>query len=298
MTDDDTHPLILHAPAKLNLSLHVGSKREDGFHSLVTLMSRVNIYDTLEFVLREDQQLTLEILATDGQDVSDIPCDQNNLIIQAAELLRQKSQSNWGAHIRLIKRIPSQAGMGGGSSDAATTFMGLNRLWNLGFRQQQLQEFSAQIGSDVPYFLGQSNWAVCHGRGENVVDLDQQANLPVVIFHPGFGCSTKEIFGEFQPLTPLPDLPTYLQQIQTQSVETLLQNDLQQPAVTVEPQLQPLLKSLNECCPRGAMMTGSGSAMFGLCNSYRQSTRVSSQLQQKYSKQYPQAKVFAAQMIG
>ena len=147
-----------HAYAKLNLTLEVVGKREDGYHDLASIIQTVDLYDTLEFI--EDDEIALEC-----SDYS--IAGPGNLVVKAAEALRQETGVALGARIRLTKRIPVSAGLGGGSADAAATLRGLNQLWGLNLTERRLADIGARVGSDVP-FLVSGGTAFVSGRGERM----------------------------------------------------------------------------------------------------------------------------------
>ena len=153
----------LRAPAKLNLFLHVVGKRPDGYHLLESLFVPNDWYDTLHLERRSDGRLQRHDLGT--------PLPEDDLCLRAARLLREASGVDFGADIHIDKRIPSGAGMGGGSSDAATVLIALNRLWNLNWTHQRLLPLALQLGADVPFFLGRGP-AWVEGIGEILRDAD------------------------------------------------------------------------------------------------------------------------------
>ena len=143
------------APAKLNLFLHITGRRPDGYHLLQSVFMLIDWYDTLHFEVRGDGQISREDL--------NVPLPPDDLITRAARLLQQTTGTSQGAHIAIEKSIPAQAGMGGGSSDAATCLLALNKLWELGLSVQQLAELGLKLGADVPFFcmvttLGSRAW--------------------------------------------------------------------------------------------------------------------------------------------
>ena len=150
--------IVERAYAKLNLTLEVVRKREDGYHDLASVIQTVDLYDTLEFV--EDDEITFQC-----SDAS--IADSGNLVVKAAEMLRQKAGVELGTSIKLTKRIPVSAGLGGGSADAAAALRGLNQLWGLNLTESELVDVGAQIGSDVP-FLVAGGTAFVSGRGERM----------------------------------------------------------------------------------------------------------------------------------
>src|SRR5438874_4139070 len=157
--DGGSATLILRAPAKVNLFLEVVGKRADGFHAVNTLMVAVSLVDTLEFASADDG--LLDLTCSDPA----LSVGPENLVVRAANVLRRHTGSRAGAAICLTKRIPMQAGLGGGSSDAAATLVGLNRLWGLNLGADVLTTLAASLGSDVAFFLdGPAAW--CTGRGE------------------------------------------------------------------------------------------------------------------------------------
>ncbi|MCP4696849.1 MAG: 4-(cytidine 5'-diphospho)-2-C-methyl-D-erythritol kinase [Gammaproteobacteria bacterium] len=180
------------APAKLNLFLRITGRRADGYHSLQTVFQFINLCDALHFSMREDGQLHC---------VSDAPglAPAQDLTMQAAQRLKQASGTPLGADIRVEKKIPMGGGLGGGSSDAATALLALNRLWQLGFSRQLLAVMGKELGADVPVFVfGRAAWA--EGVGELLTPLDTLPEPWYLLIHPGCHVSTAEVFS-LQQLT-------------------------------------------------------------------------------------------------
>ena len=186
MTDT---PLRYLAPAKLNLFLHITGQREDGYHSLQTLFQLLDYGDELEFTADTSGHMTLEAY---GPTADRMPLD-GNLILRAAELLRaERPELTLGAHIRVLKRLPAGAGLGGGSSDAATTLIALNRQWQLGLSEDRLCALGVALGADVPVFVrGRSAWA--EGVGEVLTPTPLGSPLYLVVT-PDCSVSTQRIF--------------------------------------------------------------------------------------------------------
>lgn len=176
--------LGLPAPAKLNLFLHVTGRRADGYHELQSLFVPIALADTLDFELRDDGSIRR------SGDLVGAP--ENDLCVRAAALLQRASGVRLGVDIAVDKRIPAGSGMGGGSSDAATTLIALNRLWRLGWQRQDLVVLAAQLGADVPFFLG-AGPAFAQGIGERLSTLEWPVCWMAVIF-PQVSVSTAEIF--------------------------------------------------------------------------------------------------------
>ena len=173
------------APAKLNLFLHITGRKDNGYHLLQSVFMLIDWYDTLHFDLRRDGQISREDLT--------FKLPEDDLITRAARLLQQASGSALGAHIAIEKSIPAQAGMGGGSSDAATCLLALNKLWNLNFTVNQLAELGLKLGADVPFFLrGENAWV--EGVGEIITPISVPPAQFVVV-KPPEGLETAKIFG-------------------------------------------------------------------------------------------------------
>jgi len=174
------------APAKLNLFLHVVGRRDDGYHLLQSVFTLIDWADRLHFDWRQDGQISREDLG------NGLPLPQDDLTVRAARLLQQHTGCSHGVHIGLQKEIPSQAGLGGGSSDAASTLLALNRLWQLGLSTEALSTLGLKLGADVPFFIGGQN-AWVEGIGESLTPL----SLPparYLVLKPPTGLSTPAIF--------------------------------------------------------------------------------------------------------
>ena len=240
------------APAKLNLFLHITGRRDDGYHLLQSVFMLIDWCDTLHFSLRRDGQLTREDLGPA------LPPD--DLTLRAARALQQSTGCSLGAHIGVLKRVPAQAGMGGGSSDAATTLLALNRLWKLGLRTPQLQAIAVRLGADVPFFLcGHHAWV--EGIGERITPLTGASALPTARFavvKPAAGIETAKIFAS-PALKRDSDSATILG-FAAEHYD-FGRNDLQSVAQALCPDVQQALDWLQARGLHGRM-TGSGSAVF------------------------------------
>ena len=236
------------APAKLNLFLHIIGRRSDGYHLLQSAFMLVDWCDTLHFECRADGAISREDLSH--------PLPEDDLIVRAARALKVASRTDFGAHIGVEKRIPAQAGMGGGSSDAASTLLALNRLWKLDFSLDELTQIGLQLGADVPFFLGGHN-AWVEGIGEKITPIDLPASRFLIV-KPAEGLETKSIFLN----------QNFKRGTQAATIEGLVenpfdygQNDLQAVAEKICPNVTQALHWLNECGLKGRM-TGSGSAVY------------------------------------
>lgn len=239
------------APAKLNLFLHVVGRRRDGYHLLQTVFQLIDCYDYLDFFLREDGRIQ-RINAVAGV------AESEDLTVRAARLLQTYTGSHFGVDITLDKRLPMGAGIGGGSSDAATTLLALNRLWNLGLTRAELITLAAQLGADVPFFIFGEN-AFAQGIGEQLhaVSLPEQW---FVILHPKVFVGTASIFSS-QALTR--DTETVRMADFTAQANPFHfgRNDLEVVVRRSYPEVEQALNWLSQKNPQ-ARMTGSGSCVF------------------------------------
>ncbi|XP_016136615.1 4-diphosphocytidyl-2-C-methyl-D-erythritol kinase-like [Sinocyclocheilus grahami] len=270
----------LPAPAKINLFLHITGRRADGYHLIESVFQLIDWQDTVHLSLREDGQISREDLVSCAG--AELPPD--DLCIRAARALQQATGCSLGAHIQLEKRIPAEAGMGGGSSDAATCLLGLNRLWNLNQPLSTLEQIGIFLGADVPFFLrGRNAWV--SGIGEQIEPLNDgilPTSQTLVIIKPKNGLSTAAIFGH-EALKR--DTPHAILAVFAENPYGFGRNDLQTVAALIEPQLCQALAVLEKqgLKPR---MTGSGSAVFARCPADFQLDASSSPLgwQQKFCK--------------
>jgi 4-diphosphocytidyl-2-C-methyl-D-erythritol kinase len=266
------HPaaLAVRAPAKVNLFLEVTARRPDGYHELRTLMVAVGLYDTLAFAPAPPG--TIRLACSDPA----LGTGRENLVMRAAEALRRHTGHPGGATVRLTKRIPVAAGLGGGSSDAAATLVGLNRLWGLGLGRAELAALAAELGSDVAFFLGPPA-AWCTGRGEEVTPWPLGGRLHVVLVCPPFGLSTAQVYrGVRVPEAPL-DGAALKEAVRAGDVAAIgrhLHNRLQEPALALRPELAAWLARLAALGPAGCLVSGSGSTVFALCQDAADARRV------------------------
>ncbi len=245
--------LNLFSPAKINVFLKVVGRRPDGFHDLASLFQTIDLKDTLHLSLTDKDEMT--------STCKNLPRDNSNLVFKAANLFRQKSGKSFGLHVHIVKRIPQQAGLGGGSSNAATTLWGINQLLGTPYTTQELTEWSIELGSDVPFFFTQGT-AYCTGRGEVLRSIDPLLSQKLWIVKPDRGLSTPEVFSHLK----LGELPTRdpemaLANILNGKMECF--NDLENSALQLFPELNQIKHQLSEKHSH-VSMTGSGSAFFCL----------------------------------
>jgi 4-diphosphocytidyl-2-C-methyl-D-erythritol kinase len=243
--------LELFSPAKVNLFLRVVSKRGDGYHNLSSLFQAVSLGDRLTMELDEEDSL----VCTDPS----LPTDKNNLALKAVDCFRRRTGKQLCFKIHLSKRIPSQAGLGGGSSNAATVLWGCNRLAGTKIPLPTLKEWAAEIGSDVPFFFSHGT-AYCTGRGETVHHLPALPAKALWIVKPSFGISTPEVFKSL--IIPQTHSESYIQRDLDEFLSGSLPsfNDLERPAFEINPDLKRIKQQLVDSGFHTVMMTGSGSS--------------------------------------
>ncbi len=243
----------LQAPAKLNLSLRVVEKRDDGFHEIDTLMVKLPLLaDELEFSEADDFFFTC--------NDSGIPGDEGNLVTKAARAFEAAAGIDCKCSISLKKVIPHGAGMGGGSSDAALTLLGLNRLHNHPLGVERLHELASSIGSDIPFFLT-SGAARCTGRGEKIEPVPSPPALPILLLKPSFGVETPDAYKRWKQSFQIQGINYGPQEIEGIS----LVNDLERPVFEKHRFLAELKQwLLDRRETEAALMSGSGSTIFAV----------------------------------
>jgi len=246
------------APAKVNLFLHVTGRRADGYHTLESLFALVDLADTVMLTLRDDG--TIQRVG----DVDGVPRDED-LALRAARALKEATGATQGVTITLTKRIPMGAGLGGGSSDAASVLLGLNRLWNLSLTRARLQAIGQTLGADVPFFVGGEN-AIARGIGERLTPVSLPARWLALVF-PRAHVRTVDIFAapELTRSTPSAKMDVFS--------ESYGRNDLAGVAAARFPEVAEALIALTRAAPQ-ARMTGSGSCVFAECRTECEARRV------------------------
>lgn len=260
------------APAKINLMLDVLHKRADGFHEVEMIMTMVDLADRLE--LSEIPRDTIIISSQAGY----IPLDEKNLAFQAARLIKDRYNVKNGVHIHLDKRIPVAAGLAGGSSDAAATLRGLNRLWRLGIPAQELQELGAELGSDVPFCVT-GGTALATGRGEKLTPIKSPPQCWVILAKPPINVSTAEVYGRVRShnIAVHPSARKMQQAIEAGDfggVCSHLGNVLEDVTLKLHPEVQQLKEAMVKLGADGVLMSGSGPTVFGLVSKQSKVARI------------------------
>ena len=295
----------IQAPAKINLYLEVLGPRADGFHALETLMVPVRVYDqlSLQGLDRSSSEpspgegLSLRVrnlLPNSNLAAALLGDDNDNLVLRAARLLAKTAGVTPLGRFDLIKRIPIQAGMGGGSSDAAAALMLANAAWQINYPQKKLLPLATQLGSDIPFFLNRyfesPRAAICRGRGELIEPINRLPRLHFVIAKPASGLSTAEVFEQLEPRNAtaeelavssqscLLELITNLQSGAIAAACDQMTNRLESAASRLAPWLVELRETFSEMGCLGHFMTGSGSAYVGVMRSATQARRTARQL--------------------
>ncbi len=249
------------APAKINLFLEILGKRPDGYHELETVMQEISLADDIYMEHNKDVEFTCSNpKLTTGED---------NLVLKAVRLFQAETKLSRGVKIHLDKKTPVGAGLGGGSSDAAATLIGLNRLWRAGYDERQLMALAGRLGSDTAFFVT-GKTAVCRGRGEVVSPRPLNVKYNYVIVYPRFEVSTATVYKNFKfDLTKnLKDVNFLMQSLESGDPEKLggcLFNRLEEVVFGLYPGLEKVKKTLAQFNFSGVLLSGSGSAFYGLC---------------------------------
>jgi len=257
--------ITVFAPAKINLILRILDRRPDGFHNLWSIMQTVALEDEVQIKLRADRQ---DIQLT--CDAMQLAADQSNLVYRAAAAVLARAQRSIGLDIALRKRIPMGAGLGGGSSDAAATIIGLNLLLQLKWSPTQMADVGHSLGSDVPFFLFAPSSCVA-GRGETVRPIVVEGVRWVVLVNPGFGVDTKWAYQELAAtrtaVMPLSlaqrELDRQLQ-VSWPRLVAAAENDFEEPVFAAYEQLRKIKRSLQAHGAELALLSGSGATVFGV----------------------------------
>lgn len=244
--------IVEKSPAKINLFLHVVGRRQDGYHLLESLFAPLQLSDTIGISSSDEVSCTV-----DGAEIGD------NIVIKAANLLKSELEVEAGCQIHIAKNIPIGAGLGGGSSNAATVLKMLNAFWQLGLSQLQLEKYAIKLGADVPFFIGCKS-AFLEGVGEKITPVTLGIELPILLINPNIHVSTKEVFQKgFAKFTP--------ELAQNADMRKLVfegHNDLYENACAISPEISKVIDFLQkQSGTKVAKMSGAGSTCFGIFES-------------------------------
>lgn len=264
------------AHAKINLSLDILGLRPDGFHNLSTIMQSLELHDVLEVDPTRNGGIAVEC------NDPEVPRGLGNIVFKAAELMKKEYGCSRGARIYINKNIPVAAGLAGGSTDAAAVLKALDRLWDLDIGQDNLLRLGEKIGSDVPFCLIGGTVAAA-GRGEELTPLPACRGWGVVLVKPPFGFSTARAYSLYDTLPggPHPDSEALAEAVRRRDmrgVAGLLGNVLERVTASVHPEILEIKKALISAGAAGALMSGSGPTVFGLCSGLDEARLVASRL--------------------
>jgi 4-diphosphocytidyl-2-C-methyl-D-erythritol kinase len=285
-------PRTARAPGKLNLFLEITGQREDGYHELETLMVPVRIADWLSFRATPapdhdaagpiDLTVRPSFAVRPPTQVESVPAGSKNLILRALDLLQQRSGCRFGARVELIKHIPISAGLGGGSSDAATALRLANIGWKLNWGTARLAELAAEIGSDVPFFV-YGGAAICRGRGERVERLPAMPTLHFVVAKPPGGLSAGAVYGSYGRLSKSeqvkerrPSVSMSVNGSRWGELGRWMRNRLESAAALLTPWVAQAQAVFGELDFVAHQLSGSGSAYFGVCRHAQHARRLAS----------------------
>ena len=254
--------ISLKALAKINLGLDVTGEREDGYHDVRMIMQSIHLYDRVEIRRTRSPKIHLDV------NLYYLPIDENNLVYQAAQLMKEKYKIRDGVRITLSKFIPVAAGLAGGSSDAAAVLVGMNRLFKLGLRQEELIETGKVLGADVPFCIMRGT-VLAEGIGEILTPLPQMPRCPVLIAKPGVSVSTKEVYKNLRLYEGIkhPDIDAQIEAVKAHDLKGIadsMGNILETVTIPKYPVIKDIKKIMRENGALNAMMSGSGPTVFGL----------------------------------
>jgi 4-diphosphocytidyl-2-C-methyl-D-erythritol kinase len=278
-------------PAKINLFLEVTGKRNDGYHTLATLFAKINLSDVLALEVVGGSRPTLEIV--DELGTMPLSAGPDNLVLRAARAFYREFRVGVGVKITLIKRIPMGAGLGGGSSDAAGTLLGLANLLQINLtaaKKKKLHDIGVKLGADVPFFLKEANFCRATGIGDRLKPVNIEKSLPfMVLVWPGFPSPTGPVFTALAPcrrsetLTRLAQLDKLIRHLKKdrplKEWAGLLFNRLEQAELPVMAEVAQARRILESAGAKGVRMSGSGSSVFGFIGSHAEGVRVVRRLQ-------------------
>ena len=285
--------ISLKAYAKINLGLDVLGKRADGYHDLKMIMQTIDVYD----------EISVERIPSEGvfllnSNVTNLPLDDNNLMVKAARLMWERFPISGGLKMHLLKKIPMAAGLAGGSADAAAVLCGINRLYELGLSKEELCRIGVRVGADVPYcILGGT--CLAEGIGDVLTSLPALPSKPLVLIKPGMDVSTGLVYREldaFNGSYKHPDIEGQKAAVEKgniKNVADLMGNVLEEVTAAKYPEVRLLKARLKEEGACGAMMSGSGPSVFGLFDDDDKAFRAA----QKMQEEFPEYEVFHTSLV-
>ena len=276
----------LKSPAKINLFLRILDKRKDGYHNLENLMQTINFCDEIEIAQKSvnDENIIFEC------NEKNVPFGKENIAVRAVMKYREITGIKNKVFLKLKKRIPVGGGLGGGSSNAGTVLLGLNILNNNSLSIKKLTRVAIELGSDVPFFL-HGGLALCTGKGEVVTPMKSMELFHIVLVNPGFSISTKTAYENFEKkqLTRVNESAKVLKCGSITYFKELipvLHNDLEESVITQYPLLREIKDYLEKCGCEKAMVTGSGSSIYGICKEHNKAEEISTDLRSRFGSRF------------
>lgn len=273
--------MVLYSHAKLNLYLAVLNKRKDSYHNIKTLFERIDLKDKI--ILKKLPGKTIKIICRHPR----VPTGKTNLVYAAAHFLQEKFGIQQGVEIKITKNIPVGAGLGGGSSNAATVLMGLNKLWKLRLNQEKLAKIAARIGSDVPFFICRSSFAQGEGRGERIRELKvlKRVKLTHILVVPNIHVSTPLIYGKWDEYSGLttPKLDVKIPPLVKKDFRLFWKpefafNSLEAVTTRLYPEVNRVKVALGRLNLKTILMSGSGPAVFATISSKKEAAPIAKRL--------------------
>ena len=276
--------MVYAAPAKINLYLKVLRRMDDGYHEIETLFERISLSDHISIEPSQDE-------TTITCDNPGVPTDEKSLMGRIVNIFKQRLGNNHNWHINLEKNIPIGAGLGGGSSDAATLLRGLNETTGFPFKKEELMQFARGLGADIPFFLSDASFAIGKGRGDIIEEVDSPLKISHILITPPFEISTKEVYAKSSDfgLTKANGVDrmvtAFLKENDGESLVKNLRNDLQAIVLRDFPELEKIFSSLEREGAKGSLLSGSGSTIFGIFD-----PKHIKEVKEKLKKTFPQDK--------
>ncbi|CEQ25441.1 4-(cytidine 5'-diphospho)-2-C-methyl-D-erythritol kinase [Paraclostridium sordellii] len=275
----------LKSRAKINLSIDVLGKRQDGYHIVEMIMQTIDLYDNLKITQIEEDSIKIK------SNSQDIPLNQDNIVYKAANILKEKFNIKKGIEISIQKNIPVAAGMAGGSSNAAAVLVGLNRIWDLGLNQLELKDIALQLGADVPFCITGGS-ALAQGIGEELTDIKGlNENIHILICKPNIFVSTKEVYQslDMNEIKKRPDNQKLIDALQVNDVRYVSENMvnvLEEVTSSKYNEINQIERIIMDNKALGSMMSGSGPTVFGLFDNKEYAIRAKEELLQNYNQVY------------
>lgn len=285
--------ITLKSRAKINLSIDVLGKRQDGYHLVEMIMQTIDLYDLIEINEKDNDQITIKSTS------DEIPLDCNNLVYKAANLMKKTFNINKGVEIHIKKNIPVAAGMAGGSSNAAAVLVGLNKLWNLNLSNQQLEKIGLKLGADVPFCIN-GGAVLASGIGEELTPIKGLTkDVCILVCKPDLFVSTKEVYEciDSKDIDKRPNNKFLIECLKNEDTRQLAENMfnvLEGVTMDKHPVIQQIKDIMTNNRALGAMMSGSGPTVFGLYENREDAVKCKAILE----KQFKQTFVVACEEKG